>query len=118
MDYNLNTKIALNKVIYIFQYDADFGSVNPNQSAGSNDFEMTFSETQMKLIKPYRELGYTISARVVSAQGAYGNGYSFNVTEHTLNSGGNTLKITSNAMNLSDESHTLIIRFLIAIFAE
>lgn len=79
---------------------------------------MTFNENQMRLIKPYRDLGYTISARVVSAQGSYGNGYSFSVPNSTLNNGGNTLTITSNAMNLSDESHSLTIRFLIAIFAE
>lgn len=92
--------------------------MNADQSAGEKSFTITFSDDQMRVINRYRNLGYQISARSISAEGAYGNGYSHAVSYDALNSDGNTVTLTSNAMNLSDGAHTLTIRFMIAVFAE
>lgn len=102
----------------LVQYDADFGSLESNQASGIKSFTVTLDSRQMQYINKYREAGYELWTRIVSVSGAYGNAYSYSVTSDTLNSGGNTIKVTSNAMNLSNGSHTLNVRFMIAIIAE
>lgn len=111
----LNTKINANKVIDIIQYDANFGSVASDASTGEKTFEITLDAASISRIAPYKNAGFSLSARVISAEGAYGNAYSYYVTG--FDSDTNKITIKSNASNLSGGAHTLTIRFMIAIFA-
>lgn len=113
----LTTRCNLPRLIAIQQYDADFGSIATNASSGLKTFTVTISSGRLSDITDYRNQGYTISPGILSGSGAYGNPFSYSVTSNNLNTGGSNIVISSNAMNLSNGTHSLTVRFIIGIFA-
>ena len=72
----------------------------------------------MRVINRYRDLGYQISARSISAEGAFGNGYSHAVSYDALNEGGNTVTLTVKCYESFGRRAYADDQVMIAIFAE
>lgn len=101
------------KLLYIGVYDANFGSVTSNAGAGVTNFNITC--TNSEIVKAIAK-GWTVNAMVLSGVGAFGNPYS-HYARNVSTSGNNvTFEISSNAMNLSNATHTLTVRFVYCVY--
>lgn len=108
---------GLNRMICAILADHNFGNIASNSKVEAKTITVTVAEDALKTIKEYLSAGYSIGFSVLSAEGAYGNGYSYSAVTETITSGGNTITFKSSAMNPSNAAHSIVIRFKVGVFA-